>query len=716
MLRPDEIKYKVLFEQSADAMLIIDGEQFVDCNQATLKMLGYTKREELFSTHPSKLSPEFQPDGQSSFDKANEMISIAAKNGSNRFEWIHTRANGENFPVEVLLTTIPYEGRDLIHVVWRDITKRKKSEQENEDKENLLTQIIQGCPVPMFVIDKEHKVTHWNKACEAIIGTPAESVIGTTNQWSGFYKSQRPVLADLIMDGKVDRLPDLYKGIWSESPLISGAWEATDHFPNFKNGARWLYFTAAPLQDKNGGIIGAVETLQDITEQKKYETELEHQANHDNLTGIPNRNLFVDRLKQAIAHAKREQILLAVLFFDLDDFKTVNDTLGHNIGDKLLKEVAHRLQQNIRTGDTLARIGGDEFVVLLFGPKDEDHVTDITRRIIAELSNVIDLGDHDLRVRSSIGISLYPQDGTDPDTLLKHADAAMYHAKSRSNGGMSFFTQNLNERAVKRLEIEQGLYEAIEKDQFELHYQPLFNLSRGELEGAEALIRWRHPERGLIPPGDFIEIAEQTGLIIPIGDWVLRTALKEARAWFEEFGKTLRISVNVSAKQFQSNAILKSMRALFKEFGTSYLDLELEVTESIVMKNPESAEAMLLELKEMGARLAMDDFGTGYSSLAYLRRFPFDMVKIDRAFITDLGSNAEAEAIVRAMLDLGTALGLRMVAEGVETEKQLSFLKQERCHEVQGYYLSHPIDRTDFRALLEKGRHITLQDNSAIMI
>jgi len=324
----------------------------------------------------------------------------------------------------------------------RDITQQKLFEAELKEKEHLLSQIIDGCPVPMFVIDDDHKVTHWNRACEAIIGTKSLDVIGTKDQWKGFYSEPRPVLADLVLDNKFSELTDYYSERWAPSTLVENGWEATDHFPNFNAGEKWLYFTAAPLQNQEGQIIGAVETLQDVSNQKKYESKLEFQANHDALTGLANRNLLKDRLNQAIAHATRDKRLLSLLFIDLDNFKTVNDTFGHNMGDQLIQETAKKIQSVIRTGDTVARFGGDEFVVLLFAPENEDYVSNVVQRISQEVTTSFSHDGQTLNIGSSIGIAMFPEDGLTAETLMMKSDRAMYRAKASNKGGFLFFNED----------------------------------------------------------------------------------------------------------------------------------------------------------------------------------------------------------------------------------------------------------------------------------
>jgi len=581
---------------------------------------------------------------------------------------------------------------------------------------DLLRQVLEGTPVPTFVIDDQHRIIHWNHACETVTGYPAPLLLGNAEAWKPFYTEERPTMANLILDQRTDEIPQYYKDKVRQSAVINDTWEAEDFFPHFPNGGKWLSFSARLLRDADGNIAGAIETLQDITTQRNYELELEHQAKHDGLTSLPNRSLFIDLLNQALAHAERDERFLAVLYVDLDDFKMINDSLGHSAGDAFLIEIASRLKESIRVGDTVARIGDDEFAVLLFAPESEGHITDVTQRLMEDLSKAVCFGENTLYARSSIGISVYPQDGDTPETLIKNADNAMCRVKARGKNGFRFFTQDIDRRAHQRLKIEHGLYDAIEKDQLELFYQPLYTLASGKIAGAEALVRWNHPEKGQIQPSEFIPIAEQTGLIVPIGDWVLKNALQEARSWSKIIDTPLRISVNVSARQFQRGAIMESMRQHFVDYKNANLSLELEVTESIVMHNPQQAGELLQELKNLGAHLAMDDFGTGYSSLSYLRRFPFDMIKVDRAFIQDLGSNREAEAIIRAVIELGTALGLQMVAEGVETEAQRMFLQMEGCHEVQGFLFAKPLPAREFRELLKSNAGLEAIDGAGAFI
>lgn len=583
----------------------------------------------------------------------------------------------------------------------RDVTGEKKAEAAWRESQHLLHEIIDGASVPMFVLNAQHEVTHWNRACETLNGAMAQEMVGSCLQWKAFYASERPVLADLIIDNETEEIQNRYRNICKPSPLIEGAWEATAFFPAFQSGPKWLYFTAAPLRNREGQVIGAVETLQDVTAQKQYEQQLEHRANYDALTGLANRNLLNNRLNQAITQAQRDKFLLALLFLDLDNFKQINDTLGHSAGDEVIEAFAQRISTAVRDVDTVARIAGDEYVILLYAPQSVGQVTNVVRRLLDLVGNKLTIKDREIYIGCSVGIALYPRDGDTAETLMKNADAAMYRAKQRDKGGFRFYTEDLNKDAAQWLELKQELHYALTSGQLELYYQPQFCVHSKRITGAEALLRWNHPRRGLLLPDLFIPMAEETGLIIPIGNWVVTTAVSEAQQWKGAYGAELRLSVNISARQFRYTTLLELLDRVIDQTGFPPLSLELELTESLVMNNPTKASELLNHLKSKGFSLAMDDFGTGYSSLAYLRRFPFDMIKIDQSFIADLGKNTEAEAIVRAMLHLGKALGLRIVAEGVETAEQWRFLEAEGCDEIQGYWFSRPLRAADFLRLLQ---------------
>ncbi|MHB1083309.1 MAG: putative bifunctional diguanylate cyclase/phosphodiesterase [Thiobacillus sp.] len=447
----------------------------------------------------------------------------------------------------------------------------------------------------------------------------------------------------------------------------------------------------------------------DVTEQKRAEQRLAYLANYDQLTGLPNRALFRDRLAGAMQRAQRAEHLVGLLYLDLDRFKQVNDSLGHQVGDQLLNQVAERLQQCVRRtdlvalpdarekslGSTVARLGGDEFTIVLENFKHIDEITRIAQRIVSALAIPFDLNGHQAFVGASIGITVFPFDDDDLDNLIRNADVAMYRAKALGRNNFQFYTDDLNANAEERLLLEAELRQALELNQFELVYQPKLNLRTNLISGVEALLRWRSPRKGLVPPTEFISLLEETGLIVPVGAWVLQTACKRAVVWARG-GINLTMAVNLSARQFHDDRLTTVIRSALEDSGLPADQLELEVTESLLMEDSASSQTALANIKQMGIKISMDDFGTGYSSLAYLKRFPLDTLKIDRSFVKDLGVDSDDTAIVQAVISLARSLRLTVVAEGVETSEQLAFLREARCDQAQGYFISRPMDAAAF--------------------
>ena len=464
---------------------------------------------------------------------------------------------------------------------------------------------------------------------------------------------------------------------------------------------RIISVSGRPIFDEAGRFQGYRGTGRDITEKKRAEEQIRHMAHYDALTELPNRILLHDRIGQAIAQAQRNHEVLAVLFIDLDRFKTVNDSLGHAVGDRLLKTVAGRLESCTRGSDTIARIGGDEFVVLLGNLKEPEDARHVSQKVLDALSEPLTIDGHELKITPSVGICAYPHDGEDVETLMRNADTAMYYAKQMGRNNYQFFTQAMNDAAQQRLVIENDLRHAIERDEFILHYQPQLDLKTGAIVGFEALVRWLHPQRGTVSPSVFITAAEETGLIGPLGEWVLRQACSEARAWRNEGHPELQVSVNCSAQQFQRDGFVETVNLVLRETGLPAACLELEITESVIVQHSEEVIARFGALDAMGVRISIDDFGTGYSSLSYLKRFAIHQLKIDQSFVRDISSDPDDAAIVSAIIAISHSLGLKVVAEGVETAEQLAFLKSLGCDGAQGYYFSRPVPADEFARLLK---------------
>jgi diguanylate cyclase (GGDEF)-like protein len=455
---------------------------------------------------------------------------------------------------------------------------------------------------------------------------------------------------------------------------------------------------------------GLLRALRYAIERKTMESaalamarQVAYSAEHDFLTGLPNRMLLNDRIDRAIALAARHTKKVAVLFLDLDGFKYINDSLGHPTGDKLLQSIAKRLVDCIRGSDSVSRQGGDEFVVLLLELEQAEDAAITARRMLHAVAQPHFIDQHDLHVTSSIGVSVYPDDGRDAATLIRNADTAMYQAKENGRRSFQFFKPAMNVRAVERQFIEEGLRRALERREFALHYQPKVNLTTGAITGAEALIRWTHPTRGLISPADFIPVAEDCGLILPIGAWVLREACEQARAWMDAGLPATSVAVNVSAMEFRNENFLDGLVAILSETGLDPRSLELELTESVLMKHAAATATILRTLRESGIRVAVDDFGTGYSSLSYLQKFPVDAVKIDQSFVRQISTAGDDTTIVKAVIGMARGLKLRVIAEGVETPEELAFLRAYRCEEAQGYYFSRPVPAQQFAMLLRNG-------------
>jgi diguanylate cyclase (GGDEF)-like protein/PAS domain S-box-containing protein len=469
---------------------------------------------------------------------------------------------------------------------------------------------------------------------------------------------------------------------------------------------RWFCVSGQPMFDDGGRFTGYRGTGSDITARKVSEQRVHHVAQHDVLTGLPNRSLLQDRLGQAVAYANRSGHPVWVMLIDLDRFKFVNDSMGHKAGDVLLMTVAARLRSSLRDTDTVARLSGDEFVVILSQHEDQPLSGDIVQRVMDSVAQPVMLGPKEFFVTCSIGVAAYPSDGTPAESLIEHADIAMYRAKKLGRNNFQFYTPAMNEESLERVRIESALRNALERNEFVLHYQPQVDLQSGRIVGMEALIRWQHPELGMVPPSRFVGVAEDTGLIVPIGAWVMRTACAQNKAWQDAGLGRLRVAVNLSARQFSAADLVPGIEQVLADTGLDPSCLELELTESLFMSDVTPAVELLHRMKALGVKLSIDDFGTGYSSFSYLSRFPIDVLKIDRSFVNDISHDANDAAIVASIIALAHNLRLSVIAEGVETAEQLDYLRHQGCDEMQGYYFSRPLPAQEFEQLLRQRRSL----------
>lgn len=572
----------------------------------------------------------------------------------------------------------------------------KRAREKAESLLILRNRIIESTRNGIVICDAQRAgwpIVYVNPAFEDITGYPSAEVLGRNPSF-------------LLGDDRAQ------SGLAEIRAALRMTREGSAILRNYrKDGGRfWNDLFVTPVRDESGKLTHFAGIIVDVTQRKQFEDKLEYQANHDGLTGLPSRNLMQDRLGQLIAASNRHPQPVAVLFLDLDQFKFVNDSLGHRSGDELLKEVASRLKTCIREGDTLARYGGDEFVLLLPGLESREEISLLASRILDSIEQPVEIQGHRLRTSVSIGACVFPSDGRDVEALLKNADAAMYRAKDLGRNRLQFYTTELNERAMDRVTLESELRHALEQGELTLHYQPQVDLGTGAIVGMEALVRWHHQRLGEISPERFIPLAEDTGLIIPLGEWVLRTACTQAAAWQTEALADVLMAVNLSAYQLAQPDLHERVAAILEETGLPADDLELELTESAIMADPKAMLHKLQRLKDIGAQLAIDDFGTGYSSLSHLSAFPFDKLKIDKSFIRDVTNSPHDAEIALAIIALAHSLKLKVIAEGVETEGQLSYLLRHGCDQMQGYHFSRALPAEEASALLRNGRRLTLPE------
>lgn len=594
--------------------------------------------------------------------------------------------------------TKPINGAILTHRI-RYILRAQQTADELRHNESLLADAQKVAKLGSWDWNLSQRRITWSEEAGRIVGTEARSTHGSIKELlQTVHPDDRTIVEDTI-----------------EEILARHERRSLEYRVVRPDGSERVVHQELDIRVSDEEVVRMFGTVQDITERRETEERIRYLAYYDSVTGLPNRALFKEQVRQALLRAKRFARRTSILFLDLDHFKRINDTLGHSAGDKLLHMVAERLSHCVRDCDylgrendfssfeetcgpsTVARLGGDEFVILLSELRTPEDAAIVANRVITALGDPFSLAGNEVYVSGSIGISTYPDDGDDHELLLKHADAAMYHAKSDGRNRYQFYTSSMNERALERLSMESDLRKAIEKSQFVLHYQPKIDIATGAITGCEALIRWHYPERGFISPGEFIPIAEETGLITPIGEWVLREACFQAKAWQQEGLPPLQVSVNISTVQCSNENFRDDVARALKETGLPAERLELEVTESLLMRDMDASIDLLNQLKALGVRVSIDDFGTGYSSLSYLKKLPLDTLKIDRSFINDITTDSDDASIVSATIALGHNLRLSVVAEGVETEEQLEFLSQHNCDQIQGFLFSKPLAPVEFK-------------------
>ncbi|HEY3378959.1 MAG TPA: EAL domain-containing protein [Armatimonadota bacterium] len=680
-LHESEEQFRTIFANAGIGIALVspDGKP-LRANPALLRMLGYAEEEFLQLTlgdftHPDDLATDLKL-----FTELRQGLR-----DSYQMEKRYLRKDGGILWGRLTVSTINNPAGDEAFTLKmiEDITERK----ENEDQLRLVAKIIDNTVEGVTITDANATILSVNPAFTEITGYTAEEAIG---------QNPRIIRSDRHDDA-------FYQAMW-RSLIEKGQWHG-EIWNRRKSGEaypEWL--TISSIQDEHGNTTHYVAVFHDITETKQNEAQIHYQAYHDALTGLPNRQLFNDRLALSLAHAQRNQECVAIFFLDLDRFKTINDTLGHIVGDRLLQAVAKRLTKCVRQDDTVARLGGDEFTVLLGNIKFPEDVTKITQKILTNFQMAFMVDGRELFATPSIGVSVYPTDGDTADTLMKNADTALYRAKDKGRNNYQLYTPAMNARAVERLEMETDLRRAVEREEFLLHYQARVSLATETVQSLEALIRWQHPERGLTPPADFIALAEETGLIVPIGDWVLRTACAQQRAWLDAGLPPTRVAVNLSARQFQRTDLVATIDDALRHSGLAPHYLELEITESVAMEHGEQSLAMLRDLHALGVHLSIDDFGTGFSSLGYLKKFPVHALKIDQSFVRDIPDDQDDAAIAAAVIALAHTLNLQVVAEGVENAAQLAFMREHHCDDIQGFYFSEPVPAEEFAR-----RHLTGQ-------
>ncbi len=676
-LRESESKYRRLVENLPDTVYVYSSRRGgLFYSQRAEELLGYPLQ--YLYDHPHIWNESVHPEDRQAVEAAireagqNQVFSVAYRLRDARGEW--------KWVLDRAMEIRTRDGESLIEGIAKDITDLKR----NEEQIRKLSQAVEQSPSSITITDLGGNIVYVNQAFLDKTGYLQDEVLG---------KNPR-----LLQSGKTPR--STYDDLWIH--LMAGrSWQG-EFINRKKNGEEYdVSVLISPIRDAQGRTTGYLSIKNDVTEKKRTEEQLSYLAHFDQLTGLPNRVLLQDHFNYALHMAERAMEPMAVMFLDLDHFKDVNDTLGHSIGDRLLVEVSRRIQQGLRAVDTVSRLGGDEFIFILPGC-DANGAAQVADKLMETIAAPCWIGPHELVITPSIGIAMYPEDGQDMETLSQNADAAMYQAKQGGRNGYRFFTQAMQVHSARNLRLSNDLRQALARRQLAVHYQPQISLEDGRVVGVEALLRWNHPELGPVPPAEFVPIAEDIGLIVPIGEWVLRTAAAQMKDWLERGFPAMTVAVNLSAVQFRHARLLESVSDILAAVKLPPDLLELELTEAVAMGDPAAAVAVMKGLHERGVRLSIDDFGTGYSSLSYLKRFRISRLKIDQSFVRDVPDDPEDNAIVTTVISLARSLGLRTVAEGVETERQVAFLKEQGCDEVQGYYYSKPLPVAELEAFLRR--------------
>jgi len=676
-LRENERRFRDLAESSPDAILIHQDHRIVFVNRAMLSLMCAGDPAELIGKPATFMLPEaFAASARQRID------ALYAGEPRPRTEQVYLRLDGTPVDVEIAAAPIVMDGRPAAQVTVRDVTSRKRAELSLRESERRFRGLLEGMTVGFVTLDRDLRFTYVNPRAEQMLGRSVASLLGEA------YGEAFPEAVGSVFEQAYKRA--LHEQVAVQNEEYFAPWQ------------RWFEQRVDPTPD------GVSVFFQDITERKKYESRIEYLATHDGLTDLPNRNLIQDRITQAISHARRTERQIAVLYLDLDRFKVINDGFGHPFGDAVLKMAGARLAGLVREDDTVARQSGDEFLILLADLRRSTDVYIVAQKILEAFGQPLVLQEREVHLSFSIGVSLFPQDGQTAEALIGNADVAMYRAKDAGRNAYQFFTREMSDETQRRVEIETELRSAVARGQLQLAYQPKVDLATGRIAGCEALLRWVHPSLGPVSPARFIPVAEESGLIVPIGDWVLRSACAQNKAWQDAGLPPVTVAVNLSARQFLQQDVVAWVTEVLRATGLPPGQLELELTESLIAQDVEKVIATVNQLKDAGVRMAIDDFGTGYSSLSYLKRFRFDTLKIDQSFVRNMTSEVDDATIALAVIALAHNMRMTAVAEGVETEAQCRFLRLNRCDAMQGYLFSRPVPAAELESMLRAGRTLNV--------